>query len=187
MRILLALALAACGSHAPAQSTLARLDPTAQLVDPASSTPFVPAERYRGRVVVLDFWASWCAQCRETVPQVSRLAEAFAAQGVVVLGVNAGDRASEAVAAAKQFGIAYPIALDLDLRFGDRLGASGLPTLLVFDRSGALVHRAKHVDEATLAAIRELLKAPAATNPIPPAAPPSGSDVASPLPVPPPP
>ena len=148
--------LAACG--APVRPAPARLDATAQLVDPGSQAAFVAADRYRGRVVVLDFWASWCAQCRETVPQVVRLANAFAAQGLVVIGVNAGDRAPDALAAAQSFGITYPIALDLDLTFGDRLGASGLPTLVVLDRDGSVVHRAKHVDEETLGMLRALLK-----------------------------
>ncbi len=180
-----ALAVFACGGSTPHPAS-AKLDASAQLVDPISSAPFGVTERYRGRVVLLDFWASWCKQCRETVPQVARLAEAFAAQGLVVVGVNEGDRASEAQSSAKDFGIAYPIALDLDLTFADRLGTTGLPTLVVIDRDGTIKHRAKHVDEETLAIIRTLLSAP--QSPQPSQSPPSQSPPNPPaLPPPPPP
>jgi thiol-disulfide isomerase/thioredoxin len=177
--LLFAMALAACG-HA-ARPTVSRIEPGSQLIDPASKAPFSVAQRYRGRVVVLDFWASWCEQCRETVPQVSRLAQAFAGQGLVVVGVNEGDRPGDAEAAAKTFGIGYPIALDLDLLFAEELGATGLPTLVVLDADGNIAHRAKHVDEETLAIVRTLLSA-APRSPAPPS-----PDASSPLPAPPPP
>lgn len=148
------LVLAACG--APVHPLATRLEPSATLSDPVSSAPVAVAEKYRGRVVVLDFWASWCAQCRETVPQVVRLAAAF--PDLVVLGVNEGDPPDDAVAAARSFGITYPLALDRDLTFSDRLGTTGLPTLVVVDRDGSIAHRAKHVDEETLAVLRRLLR-----------------------------
>jgi thiol-disulfide isomerase/thioredoxin len=155
-RLVAALGLAGCVSAAQ-PAAVAQLPADGRLVDATTHAPFVAAERFRGHVVVLDFWASWCQQCRETVPQVRRLAEAFAPRGLVVIGVNAGDPAPEAADAARAFGIAYPIALDPELAFSDRLGASGLPTLVVLDRDGRIAHRAKHVDEETLAVIRKLL------------------------------
>lgn len=153
----LLLVMAACG--APIRPAATHLEASATLTDPASSAPVAIAEKYRGRVVVLDFWASWCAQCRETVPQVVRLAAAF--PDAVVLGVNEGDLPADAQSAAQSFGITYPIALDRDLTFSDRLGTTGLPTLVVVDRDGSIAHRAKHVDEETLATIRRLLASPA--------------------------
>lgn len=159
-----ALVLAACGA-AP-RPAASRIESSATLTDPASSAPVAIADKYRGKVVVLDFWASWCAQCRETVPQVVRLAAAF--PDAVVLGVNEGDLPDDARSAAQAFGITYPIALDRDLTFFDRLGTTGLPTLVVVDRDGSIAHRAKHVDEETLATIRRLLAAPSASAPATP-------------------
>jgi thiol-disulfide isomerase/thioredoxin len=130
---------------------------TARLIDPDEGTAFAPAERWHGKVVVVDFWASWCKGCKDSVPRVSRLAQAFAANGLVVVGVNVGDKPDTARAAATALAIAYPIALDPEFAVADQLGASQLPMVLVIDRDGAIVHRSRQVDPGTLAIVRKLL------------------------------
>ena len=145
--------LTACSAPAPVAP---RLSATATLGEPNAGS-FVVADRLRGKVAVLDFWASWCEDCRKTVPQIARLAAAFEHDGLVVVGVNEGDKLDEVQRSAAELGISYPIALDPELRFSDSLGTTGLPILLVVDRDGTIVHRARHVDEATLAVIRSLL------------------------------
>ena len=129
--------------------------------------PVELAARYHGKVVVLDFWASWCKECKDSVPAVSRLALTFARDGLVVVGVNAGDDAAEVAGFARELGIDYPITLDPDLVLSDRLGAASLPALLVVDRQGAIVHRARRVDAATIATVRRLLNRPALASPDP--------------------
>ena len=158
MKVLFAIALAACS--APAKPALQQLPADAKLVD--GNATFVAMERYRGRVVVLDFWAGWCAECKRTVPQVQRLAAAFANDGLLVVGVNAGEKHDEAVRYAKELGIDYPIALDPELELSDQLGGGRLPLLVVLDRDGTIVHRAKKVDEETLRVVRKLLHSPSA-------------------------
>jgi thiol-disulfide isomerase/thioredoxin len=153
--ILLATLLGACATaHPPAAQ---QLPTTARLFDRDASSSFVAADRYRGKVVVLDFWAGWCGECKRTVPQITRLASAFSADGLVVVGVNAGEQSQAVATYAKELGIDYPIALDPELAFSDQLGAANLPVLLVVDRTGAVVHRSRHVDPETLAVIRKLL------------------------------
>jgi thiol-disulfide isomerase/thioredoxin len=154
--VVLLVLLAAC---APAvRPQLQQLPADGRLVDRETSSTFVAADRYRGRVVVLDFWAGWCAECKRTVPQIQRLAAAFANDGLVVVGVNAGERTADVAAYARDLGIDYPIALDPELELSDRLGAGNLPMLLVVGRDGTIVHRAKTVDPETLAVIRKLLR-----------------------------
>ena len=161
MRLVIVAAIvvvcAACtpaGHVAPPPATMPA---TARLIDPAEGAAFAPAERWRGQVVVVDFWASWCKGCKQSVPRVSRLAQAFAANGLVVVGVNVGDKPEAARAAAAELSIAYPIALDPDFVVADQLGASQLPMVLVIDRDGAIVHRSREVDPDTLAIVRKLL------------------------------
>jgi thiol-disulfide isomerase/thioredoxin len=149
-------ALAAVACSAPAKPALQQLPADAKLFDQNASS-FVAAERYKGRVVVLDFWAGWCAECKRTIPQVQRLAAAFASEGLIVVGVNAGEDGKQAATYARELGIDYPIALDPDLELSDRLGAGKLPLLVVVDRDGTIVHRAKQVDAETLRVVRKLL------------------------------
>jgi thiol-disulfide isomerase/thioredoxin len=161
LALVLVVALAGCGGATQPPATTAAhaaaLPASGQLVDPGSAAPYVVADRLRGKVVVLDFWASWCDDCRRTVPQVVRLDTGYRRTGLVVIGVNAGEAAADAKRAAAEFGIEYDIALDPELAFSNAVGAVALPTLLVIDRDGRIVHRAAHVDEDTLAVIRSLL------------------------------
>src|SRR5512140_637999 len=92
--LLLVSLFVACGS--PQRPVVQQLPPDAKLVDRETSAMFVAAERYKGRVVVLDFWAGWCAECKRTIPQVQRLAAAFASEGLVVVGVNSGAKSGDA-------------------------------------------------------------------------------------------
>lgn len=155
MKWLLAFLLAC---SAPAKPMLTQLPPETKLVDGDST--FNASERYKGSVVVLDFWAGWCAECKRSVPQVARLAKKFQREGLVVVGVNAGDERAVAARYAAELGIDYPIALDPELELSDKLGGGRLPLLVVIDRDGSIVHRAKGVDEETLRVIRKLLHAP---------------------------
>lgn len=135
---------------------MSQLPADAKLVDGAET--FVAMERYKGRVVVLDFWAGWCAECKRTIPQVQRLAAAYASEGLLVVGVNVGETQSVAARYAKELGIEYPIALDPELELSDKLGGGKLPLLVVVDRDGKIVHRAKQVDKETLRIVQELLR-----------------------------
>ena len=90
----------------------------------------------RGKVVVLDFWASWCAPCKHSVPLLNRVSARFAKQ-VVVYGIN-----SEAIApawlgmVANSWGFRYPILRDPELQTQVVYGVQALPTVVVIDREG---------------------------------------------------
>lgn len=127
---------------------------------PAKAVPDELRARYGGRVLVLDFWAGWCAPCRDAVPPLRRLAEKFGPRGLVVVGVNAGEDATTALAAAAELGITYPVLLDESLALSDRVAAGQLPALLVIDDRGAIVHRARTLDRPTLDVIRRMLGVP---------------------------
>lgn len=91
---------------------------------------------YRGKIVVLNLWASWCPPCRAEMPDLSRLAAAYSRFGVVVVGVDQGESASRAAAFAQSLRIAYPIWLDDQQRYGRIFTALGLPTTVFIDRDG---------------------------------------------------
>lgn len=99
----------------------------------------VSLAQYRGRIVVLNLWATWCPPCRAEMPDLQRFSDAYADRGVVVVGVNQGESAQRARAFAHSLGIAYPIWLDGRQQYGRAFTALGLPTTVVVDRNGTVV------------------------------------------------
>jgi thiol-disulfide isomerase/thioredoxin len=119
----------------------------------ASSGDRIDLEGLHGRVVVLDFWASWCPPCRASVPALDAFARAH--PEVSVIGVNVeSDRAAGFVRSAHEsLGASYPTVHDHDGTLQRAYGITNLPTLLVLDADGVV--RDAHVgavDERWLAA-----------------------------------
>jgi thiol-disulfide isomerase/thioredoxin len=90
----------------------------------------------RGKVVILNFWASWCAPCVEEMPSIQRLSSALAAASVAVIAVNVGESELRVRAVAQRLGIELPILLDKDSTAFDAWGATVLPTTFVVDAEG---------------------------------------------------
>ena len=106
---------------------------------------------YRGRVVVLNFWASWCAPCRDESPLLQRWHERIRSRGGTVVGVNVLDVRSDASAFVEEHGLTYPMLRDGSSDSGEAFGVVGYPETFVIDRRGriAAVTRGP-VDESDL-------------------------------------
>jgi len=99
---------------------------------------------YKGKVVVLDFYATWCEPCRAETPRLVELQRQYAAQGLQVIGLNVGgaDDREQVPAYAKEFGIQYPLAFpDDELADGYLADNQNIPQAFVFDRDGKMVKR----------------------------------------------
>jgi len=92
----------------------------------------------RGSVLVVNFWASWCAPCRAEQPDLTRVAGGYAARGVAFLGVNVSDDRDSARAYMRELGVPYPSLFDPKAETAPRLGVVGLPTTFVLDRDGVV-------------------------------------------------
>lgn len=91
---------------------------------------------YRGKIVVMNLWASWCPPCRAEMPDLQRIEREYARDGVVVIGVNQGESPERASAFARSLDITFPIWIDEAQRYGRVYAALGLPTTVVIDRRG---------------------------------------------------
>ncbi|MCH2171148.1 TlpA family protein disulfide reductase [Myxococcota bacterium] len=111
---------------------------------------------YRGRTVIVDFWATWCAPCVFQVPELNKLWKARSAEGLVVLGVAIDVEGAEVVAPwVEEQGVEYPILLgDEDL--AQRFGAYGFPTLVIVRPDGSIDSR--HVGLIELSELETLIQ-----------------------------
>jgi len=93
---------------------------------------------FRGRVVVLNVFASWCVPCATEAPALEREQRSLSAQGATVLGVTYNDNAEDAARFARRLGLSYPILRDPDGRVAGPLSVHGVPETFVIDRRGRI-------------------------------------------------
>jgi cytochrome c biogenesis protein CcmG, thiol:disulfide interchange protein DsbE len=106
---------------------------------------------YRGKVVVLNVWASWCPPCREETPLLQRTQERIAAKGGTVLGVDTRDATTKALAFMRAHKATFPSLRDRDQSYGQKLGVTGYPETFVIDRQGRVAAIRRYpVDQAWL-------------------------------------
>jgi peroxiredoxin len=119
-------------------------------------------QEQRGQVVMLNFWASWCAPCRQEMPQLDRLYEKYHAAGFQLLGVNVDEDARNAAGVSSKLGLHFPVLLDTEKRVSRLYDLSTMPSTVLIDRDGRVryIHRGyKDGYEQTYdEQIRELLR-----------------------------
>ena len=95
----------------------------------------------RGKVVLVNFWASWCPPCREEAPALERAWQANKDKGVVLVGVDVWDTDTDARSFLRDFGITYPTGPDPNGEIAIDYGLTGVPETWFIDREGKLVRR----------------------------------------------
>jgi cytochrome c biogenesis protein CcmG, thiol:disulfide interchange protein DsbE len=91
---------------------------------------------YKGKVVVLNMWASWCDPCREEMPLLQKTHERIAAQGGTVLGIDTQDARDEALGFLRETKATFPSVRDRDRSYGRDFGVTGYPETFLIDRKG---------------------------------------------------
>jgi DsbE subfamily thiol:disulfide oxidoreductase len=100
----------------------------------------IDSRDYRGRVLVVNFWASWCSPCRSEAPHLQAALERYRDQGVEFLGVNYRDDEFAARAYEREFGITFRSIHDPAGTMAFKFGLLGVPTTYLIDRDGRLVY-----------------------------------------------
>lgn len=175
---------AACNSYDP-PSRVPSKPPAASSGPPSTALPMPPVNGasinnlgwnadggkrsvfsdFKGKVLVLDFYATWCEPCRRSIPHLIGLQNEYADQGLEVIGLNVGgpDDTPKVPAFAKEFGIQYTLAVPDDELATFLLGENdAIPQTFVFDRQGQLAERligfgpnaADRIDSAVEAALK---------------------------------
>jgi peroxiredoxin len=108
----------------------------------------------RGKVVLLNFWATWCPPCRKEMPDLETLYRRFEPQGFVILGIS-DEEAAKVKPFIEQQGITYPVLLDPGRKVNELFQIQGIPKTFVYDREGKIV--AQSIDMRTQKQFLEML------------------------------
>lgn len=91
---------------------------------------------YKGKVVYLDFWASWCGPCRVSFPILDQLSKELKASGFEVVGVNVDEKTQDATNFLKESPVSFTLAADPKASLPETYGVQGMPTSYLIDRQG---------------------------------------------------
>ena len=96
---------------------------------------------YRGKVVVLNFWATWCPPCREEMPSMNRAHKKLANDNVVILAINVGEDEDTIFEFTGNYPVDFPLLMDRDGAVIKRYPVMGLPTTYIISPTGMVTHR----------------------------------------------
>ena len=101
-------------------------------------------ESYRGKVVILNFWATWCPPCRREIPSMEALYQTFKDEAFAILAINEWETEDHVFAFMGELPVepGFPILFDPDSEVAQSFGVKGLPTTLLLDTQGKIVYRA---------------------------------------------
>ena len=103
-----------------------------------SGSGVIDLRSYRGKVVYLDFWASWCGPCRKSLPELNKLRAELAGKGFEVVAVNLDEQASDGLNFLKKIPVDYPVASDSSGTLPEAYGVEAMPTSYIIDKEGVI-------------------------------------------------
>lgn len=134
--------LVADGARAAAGNPLKIGDPPPRItLKDLNGAPVRLPDDYRGKVVILHFWAGGCSSCKEEMPAMETLHSSYGRKGLVILAVNVGQRQDTVRGLVRGLGITYPVLLDSDKEMAMKYGVVGVPRTYLVDRNGIIRYR----------------------------------------------
>ena len=136
--LLLAIASPTWAANPLVASTQPRSAPEFELIDTQGDKHTLAA--YQGKVLIVNFWATWCPPCIKEMPSLQRAADALRADGVQVLGINVGESKEDIESFMDITPVDFPLLLDENMEQGPLWSLRGLPTTLIVDSKGNIIY-----------------------------------------------
>lgn len=152
----------------PSLSTLADMQTLPALKEPFPAPGFTlqgedgktyRLSDYRGQVVILNFWATWCPPCRYEMPSMERAWQKINGKGIAILAVDVGEDADTIFEFTGDYPVTFPLLMDLDGAVISQYHVVGMPTTYIINPDGMVTHRAVGSREWDDPALLEQLKA----------------------------
>ena len=162
LAITIAVALALGTTALPVAASIAPASAAPDFALRSLSGPNLRLQEQRGKVVMINFWATWCGPCRQEMPHLSRLYDKYRAAGFVLLGVNVDDDARRAGEMAQRLALPFPVLFDSEKTVSRLYDLGTMPSSVLIDRDGRVryIHLGYQAGFEDLyeKQIRELLK-----------------------------
>ena len=107
----------------------------------SKSNEALDLDQYQGKVVVLDFWASWCVPCRRSFPWMNDMQQKYADDGLVIIAVNLDNDAADAARFLERYPATFLVHYDAERELARQMNVEAMPTSFVLNRSGQIVDR----------------------------------------------
>lgn len=121
---------------------------------------------YRGKIVFLNIWATWCPPCREEMPSMQKLHERFMGEDFAMLTISIDEDTSLVGPFMEELGLTFPVALDPEQEVSSQYGITGVPETFLIDKNGIVMHHligpGKWDDPSLVSAFEGLVRKPAA-------------------------
>ena len=137
MTLIVALAISVCGCKSSSGPQIGDLAP--DFVLPRLDGKVQALSNYRGKVVMLNLWATWCPPCIAEMPLINDLAQTYADQGLTIVGIAGDENADDVHAFVQETPLYFDVLLDPQGAVGTEYGITGYPETFLIDREGRLL------------------------------------------------
>ncbi len=162
LALLTALGMGAMSGAALAQTSSEPITSSAAASNQATDIDWT---QYKGKVVYIDFWASWCGPCRQSFPWMNAMHQQYAKDGLVVLAINVDQEPGKAAEFLKEVPAQFTIKYDPKGKLAEQFGVQTMPSSFILDRQGKPASKHMGFHEANVPEYEQELKALLAQKP----------------------